>query len=211
MDCGITSASGRWSWHPHHRREELVLEIAEAGRPNRNPFHTSLNHQQLPLSLSLGTSTDPCPSTSSIANPPCLYADLYTLHTRWPRPHPKSSSARPSVPPPRISSARRYLPYLYTAHQLPLARPCLAGLARDHQLTLYSQQWDQCLSNLVVKSALGAGFGIIFSILIFKRRAWPVSFGLGFGAGRGYSECDQEFKGAASGVTKAVGERLQRP
>ncbi|KAI5853755.1 hypothetical protein BZA05DRAFT_394598 [Tricharina praecox] len=75
---------------------------------------------------------------------------------------------------------------------------------------LLSEKWDKCLSNLVVKSALGAGFGIIFSILLFKRRAWPVSFGLGIGAGRSYAECDQEFKGAAGGVTKAVGERLQR-
>jgi inner membrane organizing system protein 1 len=73
------------------------------------------------------------------------------------------------------------------------------------------KQWDQCLSNLVVKSALGAGFGIVFSVLLFKRRAWPATIGLGFGAGRGYAECDREFKGAAGGVTKAVGERLQRP
>jgi inner membrane organizing system protein 1 len=64
------------------------------------------------------------------------------------------------------------------------------------------------LSNFVVKSALGAGFGIMFSVLLFKRRAWPATIGLGFGAGRGYAECDREFR--AGSVTKAVGERLQR-
>ncbi|KAF8251263.1 DUF543-domain-containing protein [Wilcoxina mikolae CBS 423.85] len=76
---------------------------------------------------------------------------------------------------------------------------------------LLSEKWDQCLSNLIVKSALGAGFGIVFSVLLFKRRAWPATIGLGFGAGRGYAECDREFKGAAGGVTRAVGERLRRP
>ena len=47
------------------------------------------------------------------------------------------------------------------------------------------QQWDHCLSTLMIRSALGASFGIIFSVLLFKRRAWPVWTGLGFGAGEG--------------------------
>ncbi|PWW72620.1 hypothetical protein C7212DRAFT_224405, partial [Tuber magnatum] len=72
------------------------------------------------------------------------------------------------------------------------------------------QQWDYCLANLLVKSTLGAGFGIIFSVLLFKRRAWPAWVGVGFGAGRGYAECDREFKGAAGSVSRAVGERLKR-
>ncbi|TGZ81648.1 DUF543-domain-containing protein, partial [Ascodesmis nigricans] len=62
---------------------------------------------------------------------------------------------------------------------------------------LLNEKWDQCLSNLVVKAALGAGFGIVFSVLLFKRRAWPATFGLGVGAGRGYAECDREFRNAA--------------
>jgi len=32
---------------------------------------------------------------------------------------------------------------------------------------------------------------------LFKRRAWPAWVGLGFGAGRGYAECDASFKSAA--------------
>ncbi|KAL0636223.1 Mitochondrial inner membrane organizing system component [Maublancomyces gigas] len=75
---------------------------------------------------------------------------------------------------------------------------------------LLNEKWDHCLANLLVKSTLGAGFGIIFSVLLFKRRAFPAWVGLGFGAGRGYAECDREFKGAAGGVRKSVGERLQR-
>ncbi|PUU80961.1 hypothetical protein B9Z19DRAFT_1100021 [Tuber borchii] len=75
---------------------------------------------------------------------------------------------------------------------------------------LLNEKWDHCLANLLVKSTLGAGFGIIFSVLLFKRRAWPAWVGVGFGAGRGYAECDREFKGAAGGVSRAVGERLKR-
>ncbi|CAZ81623.1 unnamed protein product [Tuber melanosporum] len=75
---------------------------------------------------------------------------------------------------------------------------------------LLNEKWDHCLANLLVKSTLGAGFGIIFSVLLFRRRAWPAWVGVGFGAGRGYAECDREFKGAAGGVSRAVGERLKR-
>lgn len=51
-------------------------------------------------------------------------------------------------------------------------------------------QWDHCLSTLLIRSTLGASFGVIFSVLLFKRRAWPVWTGLGFGAGRAWEECD---------------------
>lgn len=51
-------------------------------------------------------------------------------------------------------------------------------------------QWDHCLSTALIRSTLGAGFGVIFSVLLFKRRAWPVWTGLGFGAGRAWEECD---------------------
>ncbi|KAK6341056.1 Mitochondrial inner membrane organizing system component [Orbilia brochopaga] len=63
--------------------------------------------------------------------------------------------------------------------------------------TLLNDKWDLCLSNAIIKSGLGLGFGIVFSVLLFKRRAFPAWVGLGFGAGRGYAECDASFKGAA--------------
>ena len=40
-------------------------------------------------------------------------------------------------------------------------------------------QWDRCLSNLIIKSSLGLGFGVVFSVLLFKRRAWPTFLGAG--------------------------------
>lgn len=64
-------------------------------------------------------------------------------------------------------------------------------------LTRSFQQWDRCLSNLIVKSSLGLGFGVVFSVLLFKRRAWPAFVGTGFGAGRAYEECNWSLKQAA--------------
>lgn len=57
-------------------------------------------------------------------------------------------------------------------------------------LTRIRKQWDRCLSSLLIRSSLGVGFGIVFSVLLFKRRAWPAWAGLGFGAGRAWEECD---------------------
>ena len=52
------------------------------------------------------------------------------------------------------------------------------------------QQWDRAISSLVIRSSLGFSFGVIFSVLLFKRRAWPVWLGTGFGAGRAWEEAD---------------------
>jgi hypothetical protein len=51
-------------------------------------------------------------------------------------------------------------------------------------------QWDRAISSFVIRSGLGFSFGVIFSVLLFKRRAWPVWLGTGFGAGRAWEEAD---------------------
>lgn len=43
---------------------------------------------------------------------------------------------------------------------------------------------------MIIRSGLGLSFGIVFSVLLFKRRAWPAWVGLGFGAGRAWEEAD---------------------
>ena len=43
---------------------------------------------------------------------------------------------------------------------------------------------------MIIRSSLGLSFGVIFSVLLFKRRAWPVWLGTGFGAGRAWEEAD---------------------
>lgn len=43
---------------------------------------------------------------------------------------------------------------------------------------------------MIIRSSLGLSFGVILSVLLFKRRAWPVWLGTGFGAGRAWEEAD---------------------
>ena len=50
---------------------------------------------------------------------------------------------------------------------------------------------------MLIKSSLGLGFGVVFSVLLFKRRAWPAFVGVGFGAGRAYEECNVSLKQAS--------------
>ncbi|KAL2123259.1 hypothetical protein VTJ04DRAFT_3714 [Mycothermus thermophilus] len=67
---------------------------------------------------------------------------------------------------------------------------------------LLNEKWDRCLSNLIIKSTLGLGFGVVFSVLLFKRRAWPALVGVGFGAGRAYEECNYSLKAAARDIKR---------
>ncbi|KAF2434038.1 hypothetical protein EJ08DRAFT_606638 [Tothia fuscella] len=88
-----------------------------------------------------------------------------------------------------------------TAPALRTSRPLSESLLND--------KWDRCLSSLLIKSGLGLSFGVIFSVLLFKRRAFPAWVGLGFGAGRAVEECDSSFKGAAA--QSRDGLRVLRP
>ncbi|CCE63487.1 hypothetical protein TPHA_0E03980 [Tetrapisispora phaffii CBS 4417] len=63
--------------------------------------------------------------------------------------------------------------------------------------SILNDKWDVVLSNMLVKTGLGFGVGVVTSILLFKRRAFPVWLGIGFGVGRGYSDGDAIFRSAA--------------
>ncbi|KAI8290926.1 hypothetical protein K4K60_004072 [Colletotrichum sp. SAR11_57] len=80
--------------------------------------------------------------------------------------------------------------------------PPPSAVARPVSEALLNEKWDHCLSNLLVKSTLGLGFGVVFSVLLFKRRAWPAFIGVGFGAGRAYEECNSSLKQAAREIRK---------
>nr|AFM87588.1 hypothetical protein [Callorhinchus milii] len=53
---------------------------------------------------------------------------------------------------------------------------------------------DRCLADTVVKLGAGLGLGLVFSVLFFKRRMWPVTFGTGLGMGMAYANCQHDFQ-----------------
>jgi len=55
---------------------------------------------------------------------------------------------------------------------------------------------DRCLADGFLKTGGGLGLGIIFSVLLFKRRLWPVTFGTGIGLGMSLSNCQNDFQNA---------------
>ncbi|KAJ5091525.1 hypothetical protein NUU61_006395 [Penicillium alfredii] len=69
---------------------------------------------------------------------------------------------------------------------------------------LLNEKWDRAVSSMIIKSSLGLSFGVVFSVLLFKRRAWPAWVGLGFGAGRAWEEADASFRRGDSPVRDAL-------
>nr|OQO22826.1 hypothetical protein B0A51_11357 [Rachicladosporium sp. CCFEE 5018] len=72
----------------------------------------------------------------------------------------------------------------------PAITPPAARPNRPLSEALLNEKWDHCLSTTLIRGTLGASFGIIFPVLLFKRRSWPVFTGAGFGIGRAWEECD---------------------
>ncbi|KAL4221509.1 MICOS complex subunit MIC10 [Mactra antiquata] len=56
------------------------------------------------------------------------------------------------------------------------------------------QKWDRCLADTSIKTVTGAAVGIVFSVLFFKKRPWPVTLLAGIGFGMGYSNCQHDFQ-----------------
>ncbi|KAH3682381.1 hypothetical protein WICPIJ_006645 [Wickerhamomyces pijperi] len=63
--------------------------------------------------------------------------------------------------------------------------------------SILNDRWDVVISNTIVKTGLGFGVGVLASVIAFKRRAFPVWLGVGFGLGRGYAEGDAVFRSNA--------------
>ncbi|KAI0526616.1 hypothetical protein F5B22DRAFT_168383 [Xylaria bambusicola] len=79
-----------------------------------------------------------------------------------------------------------------------------SAISRPVSEALLNEKWDRCLSNMLIKSSLGFGFGVVFSVLLFRRRPWPAFVGIGFGAGRAYEECNWSLKQASRDLKKTA-------
>ncbi|KZT59959.1 DUF543-domain-containing protein, partial [Calocera cornea HHB12733] len=62
--------------------------------------------------------------------------------------------------------------------------------------SIVAKKYDRCLADLLVKSGIGFSVGVVISVLLFRRRAWPISFTTGIGAGIAYADCDRSFNPA---------------
>ncbi|KAM8830848.1 MICOS complex subunit MIC10 [Synchiropus picturatus] len=60
--------------------------------------------------------------------------------------------------------------------------------------TELGKKWDRCLADSVVKIGTGLGIGIVFSVLFFKRRTWPITLGSGVGLGMAYANCQNDLR-----------------
>nr|XP_056714323.1 MICOS complex subunit MIC10-like [Euleptes europaea] len=56
------------------------------------------------------------------------------------------------------------------------------------------RKWGWCLADSVVKVGAGFGLGIVFSVVFFKRKTWPITFGLGMSLGMAHSNCQHDFQ-----------------
>jgi inner membrane organizing system protein 1 len=55
---------------------------------------------------------------------------------------------------------------------------------------------DRCISDTLIKTGSCVGVGGILSLLLFKRRLWPVTLAFGIGLGMGVSNCENNLNTA---------------
>ncbi|XP_042892053.1 MICOS complex subunit Mic10-like [Penaeus japonicus] len=67
------------------------------------------------------------------------------------------------------------------------------AMAGSKSEDILGEKWDRCVADTLIKIGGGLTLGVVFSAIVFKRRQWPVIFGLGSGFGMGYANCQHEF------------------
>ncbi|XP_062537397.1 MICOS complex subunit Mic10-like [Armigeres subalbatus] len=64
-------------------------------------------------------------------------------------------------------------------------------MAQNFAEDQYGKKIDRCLTDTLIKFGGGLALGSVFSLLFFKRRAWPIIMGSGFGVGIAYTNCER--------------------
>ncbi|KAF8128642.1 hypothetical protein EV363DRAFT_407943 [Boletus edulis] len=74
---------------------------------------------------------------------------------------------------------------------------------------IVSQKYDRCFADLLVKTGVGFGIGVVASVILFKRRTWPIALSSGFGMGAAYADCDRSFNPARVPGTRIISDISQ--
>ncbi|KAF9460433.1 hypothetical protein BDZ94DRAFT_1266245 [Collybia nuda] len=69
---------------------------------------------------------------------------------------------------------------------------------------IIGQKYDRCLADLLVKTGVGFSAGVVASVILFRRRTWPIALATGFGAGAAYADCDRSFNPARIPGTRII-------
>ncbi|KAJ7137736.1 hypothetical protein C8R44DRAFT_694880 [Mycena epipterygia] len=71
---------------------------------------------------------------------------------------------------------------------------------------ILGQKYDRCLADFFVKAGVGFSAGVVLSVVLFKRRTWPIALSTGFGAGIAYADCDRSFNPARVPGTRIISQ-----
>ncbi|KAI6165305.1 hypothetical protein EDD17DRAFT_1775068 [Pisolithus thermaeus] len=63
---------------------------------------------------------------------------------------------------------------------------------------------QKAVADLLVKAGVGFGVGVVASVILFRRRTWPVALSTGFGMGAAYADCDRLFNPARIPGTRII-------
>ncbi|XP_049306291.1 MICOS complex subunit MIC10-like [Bactrocera dorsalis] len=55
----------------------------------------------------------------------------------------------------------------------------------------FGNRLDRCCTDVLIKGSTGLFVGVTFSLLMLKRKSWPLLIGSGFGVGVAFKTCEK--------------------